>query len=431
MTLAVAVAPVLVAGLVAPAAAAPATATATEQLNWVVDASHRVPVSDTELAAHLSADALSEAGGPDAVNKALKQVGSLRVDKTLRTTGSRVQALLSGSATYLTTVSVDDAGLIATMAFGAYRPTPGSWSTLDDTLATLAPHASFASAEIDRHGNCRLVHGVQANTQRPLGSAFKLYVLGALGHAVAGHRASWNEKLAIHQAWKSLPSGQLQDKPAGTKLTLGQYADYMISISDNTAADHLVHRLGQPAVEAELHRLGNAHPSASKPFLTTRELFALKGHDYPDTADRYLALPRPLRRLLLPALDRVPRNDIDVWSKPRKAEQLEWFGSPTDMCRAFAGLWRQHQRPGMAPLGNALSINDGGIGLDRKQYPQVWFKGGSEPGVLTLNYLARSSDGRLLVSSVMLTDPGHALDSATVTPAALALARGGIELADR
>ena len=85
----------------------------------------------------------------------------------------------------------------------------------------------------------------------------------------------------------------------------------------------------------------------------------------------------------------------------------------------------------MGAIGDALAINDGGIGLDRATYPLVWFKGGSEPGVLTVNYLARTSTGQLLVSSLMLANPGSAFDEAAIIGEVLALARGGIQLTGR
>ena len=114
---------------------------------------------------------------------------------------------------------------------------------------------------------------------RPLASAFKLYVLGALAHAVHERDASWSQTLAIHEDWKSFPSGDLQNLPAGTLLPLGTYADKMISISDNTAADHLLHFLGPTAMQCQLRLFGNTHARLDNPFLTTRELFTLEPHD--------------------------------------------------------------------------------------------------------------------------------------------------------
>ena len=53
--------------------------------------------------------------------------------------------------------------------------------------------------------------------------------------------------------------------------------------------------------------------------------------------------------------------------------------------------------------------NDGGIGLDPAQWPTVWFKGGSEPGVLTLGYLATNSKGQTFVVVAMLANLAAAL----------------------
>ncbi|MFB4303287.1 serine hydrolase [Actinomadura sp. NTSP31] len=232
------------------------------------------------------------------------------------------------------------------------------------------------------------------------------------------------------QIVRKAPSGILQNKPAGTKVTLGQYADYMISISDNTAADHLIHRLGRGAVETELPRLGNRHQRGDHPFLTTRQMFALKGAGYPARADRYLALPQRERAAALPGLDAVPLDQITPWQQPRDIDSIEWFAAPTDMCAALGGLDDRSARPGQSGVGKALAINDGGIGLDRAAYPKVWFKGGSEPGVVTMNYLARTSRGRTIVTSVMLSDPKTAFKG-TVDLDALAVARAGVQLAAR
>ena len=126
---------------------------------------------------------------------------------------------------------------------------------------------------------------------------------------------------------------------------------------------------------------------------------------------------------MLPALDRVPRTALSGWETPRMIDRAEWFGSPRDMCQAYAGLWAQ-QEP---PVNAALSINDGGIALPAAEFPTVWFKGGSEPGVLTLNYLARAADGTLVAASVMLSDPDNPLNE-TAPPQAVALLRGAIPL---
>ena len=230
--------------------------------------------------------------------------------------------------------------------------------------------------------------------------------------------------MAINDAWKSLPSGVLQNEPAGTELPLSEYADKMISISDNTAADHLIHFLGRNAVQDQLFRFGNSRPQSDIPFPTTRELFALKSVQYPTLADGYLSLPRPLRTSALGAADQIPLSDLSIWSTPEKIDQIEWFASATDICRAYAGLWRENE----PQIGAALSINDGGIGLDRSADPTVWFKGGSEPGVLTLNYLIRSANGRITVTSVLLGNPNANINEWTAIGVGFAAVRAALTI---
>ena len=267
---------------------------------------------------------------------------------------------------------------------------------------------------IGHGGRCRVVNGIHAAAARPLGSAFKLYVLGAIARAVATHRLSCNQEFGLRKQWLSHGGVLVADAP-GTRFTVSQYADYMMSISDNTAATSLIDIAGRGSVQAQLSKFGNAHPTRDIPFLTPRELIALKGVNYPALADHYLALPRPRRTAELAAVDRIPLARAKDWASPRKIGQIEWFASPTDMCRAYAGLWRQYGQPGQAPIGGALSINPGSIALSPHAYPVVWFKGGSEPGVETLNYFTRAASGHLIVVSLMMADPSAPLSGPATT----------------
>ena len=124
-----------------------------------------------------------------------------------------------------------------------------------------------------------------------------------------------------------------------------------------------------------------------------------------------------------------PGTSCKAWpqASPTDIDTIEWFASPDDICRAFAGLQQLAAQPTLAPLGPILSANDGGIGLDPAQWPTVWFKGGSEPGVLTLGYLATNSKGQTFVVAAMLSDPAAAL-SPSATAGLLAIVRGAFEL---
>jgi hypothetical protein len=244
---------------------------------------------------------------------------------------------------------------------------------------------------------------------------FKLYVLATVANDVRSGRLSWDQEVALTNNLRSLPSGLTQIEPAGTRFTVSELAQLMISGSDNTAADRLAALVGRSSLEAQVATT-SAHASLDQPFLRTRELFVLKYANYPYYARTDLALPDAKRTAYLSnVIDRVPLSDLDLAAAatgaPRSVGSLEWFASPADICAVYSQLYSDASSSLLAPVSTALSYNDGGIGLTRSAWPLVWFKGGSEQGVLTLGYLARRADGTVAVVVLQLSDPSKPIAS--------------------
>ncbi len=406
-----------------------AVATAAAQVAWLLDVSRRLPVSAAEATAHLSPEFLAAVGGVAGFTATLRQVAGpagLQRTRDVEVTATSAQVVVAGAAPLLVQLGTAPDGRISSLLFVPWSPTPTTTAEAARRLAAVAPQTSVLVARVDG-GRCVPVFAARADTARPLGSAVKLWVLGAVAQAVRDGRTSWTEQLPIRADRISLPSGTFQTLPVGTRLPVTDYADAMISISDNTATDHLIGRIGRPAVERQFTAFGMARPDRNTPLLTTRDLFVLKGS--PSAAawqQAYRLLDPAGRRVLLErVLPLVPVASVTPWTTPVAVDQVEWFGSPADVCRAFAGLARQAADPALAPVGEALSINDGGIGVARRTLPTVWFKGGSEPGVLTLNHLVRDARGRVFVSSVMAADPAKPLPAAA-TAELTAIARAGL-----
>jgi hypothetical protein len=95
----------------------------------------------------------------------------------------------------------------------------------------------------------------------------------------------------------------------------------------------------------------------------------------------------------------------------------------------FASLAALARQPRLAPLAGILERNDGGMSLDPGRWRPVWFKGGSEPGVLTLSYLATTRTGHAYVAGVLAESPSAPLaqDSAVLT--LTAAVKGALQLA--
>jgi hypothetical protein len=90
-------------------------------------------------------------------------------------------------------------------------------------------------------------------------------------------------------------------------------------------------------------------------------------------------------------------------------------------------------QPGLAPafprVASILAINNGSLSLDPRQWSSVWFKGGSEPGVLTLNYLATTRTGQSYMVSALAANPSAPIP-ATATAQLIGAVKGAFTLAD-
>jgi hypothetical protein len=406
------------------------------QLRWLIGAMARLPLSGAQVRAHFDAAFLAQVS-PAAVNEMLQEAISIdllsfRVNQPGTLVASISADGVGGRAEIWLTV--DSRGLISWLRIGpaATGPTSTSWASVDDILRSVAPQVHLLVAQVS-NGSCQPVHGIDPATAAPLGSAFKLYVLDALGTAVASGKVRWNQQLSVTSQVKGLPPGELQIEPNGTQVSVLDAAAKMISLSDNTAADMLINLVGRPAVEAALTATGMARPAMNRPFLTTREIFVLKLDQWPALAKRYIAADEPGRRALLASVvDRAPLPTAaaaGAWTTPRDINSLEYFASASDICRAYAALAALGRQPGLTPIGQVLSVNDDGLQLDPAQWRTTWFKNGSEPGVLALAYLATTRTGRSYVVTVLADNPSQPIDETTAIPAILSAVKGAFTLA--
>lgn len=312
---------------------------------------------------------------------------------------------------------------------GTATEPPQSWEALKTSLAAMGTRSALLAARLEGD-RCVPLQAVHPTDALAVGSTFKLYVLLAVAKQVEAGALAWSMPVTVREVWKSWPSGTLQDEPAGTQLPLREVAQRMIAISDNTAADHLIHTVGRAAVERALTQAHHATPALNLPFLTTRELFALKLDTTEAQRAAYLRLSPAQRRAYLARLDARPLPPLasaSGWKEPIAIDSLEWFASPADLCQAMAAL---KDAGGSAPDAPPLAIlgKNPGVAVDRSVWSYVGFKGGSEPGVINLTFLLqRRSDRAWFVFTLTVNDTRRELDQGQV----VSLAEGALQLLGR
>lgn len=290
-----------------------------------------------------------------------------------------------------------------------------SFTTPDDTLERVAAdiealpgRTGFLVAALDEKGNARILDAQRSDEQFAIASTFKLYVLAELANQVSRGERSWQDVAPLtHRSFSSAAtSGWPKDSP----MTLHSMASMMISVSDNSATDSLLFKLGREAVEKRLAFVGHSAPDKTLPFLSTAEAFALKAN--PDLRDRFLNIGEATQRDMLVSdaasltLDKI---DNEALSKgPASIDGIEWFASPTELLMLLNHI-RETKSDTMLSI---MGINPGLPKASAKQWRYVGYKGGSEPGVISMSYLLQSNDGEWYVATGSWNNTAAEVDNA-------------------
>ncbi|MDV6375180.1 serine hydrolase [Deinococcus arenicola] len=296
-----------------------------------------------------------------------------------------------------TSVSLDDQGRFTSLLLRPAAPNI-SYTTLEEARAAFAAlpgNVSLLVQEVEQSQAQQPQPLADLNSRKPLaiGSAFKLAILGELQAQVSRGEKQWTDEVTLTDADKSLPSGTLQDAPAGGKYSLRDLAARMISQSDNTATDLLLKAVGRAGVEARLGQ--SAIPS-------TREFFALKNPANLGLlrAYRSAGLDREKRREVLKQAGTAPLPGAALFAQGKTAAQdVEWFVSAQRLCRLMAdvaALPETQLNPGVA---------------DPADFSSVSFKGGSEIGVLNLTTQVTTRAGKTVCVSATWNQPRPVDDS--------------------
>lgn len=327
------------------------------------------------------------------------------------------------SSLHLTTISLDAQGRVCgwwVKPAPMHRPR----AELVERTRKLEGDWALALESIDANGKTieRVELGSGGRELFPLGSIFKLYVLAELARQVDAGTLKLDGTLSIVESAKSLPSGKMHELAVGTPVELRAAARDMIAISDNTATDHLLALLGRENVEAHLGEYGNSAPERNRPFLSTLEMFALKGlgkSDYVDVFGKPSLKEAAVawaegsvderRRWLERALDTL---DDDATKRreqiaraynlnalgARSHVEIEWFAKPADVVALIAKAVRGELVSASASRTFLDVYAAGSAVYERPEVVAQGFKGGSEAHVLAFSSRVVLRDGRCVIA---------------------------------
>ena len=287
-------------------------------------------------------------------------------------------------------------------------------ASLDAVVAALKAEPGLTGFTLARLDNGPLAASLSLNADRPaaIGSVFKLAILAELIRAINRGEHHWDEIITLDGS--ALPGGFYTSKPAGTQATLREVTEKMISVSDNSATDILLALAGRAKVEAMLPVIGWHDAARNRPMLSTLDMFKLKGLQGGALGRRWPTLGEGARRALLASeITPAPLGAIDpMLFRDNRPTLLgvEWFASPADLARTMD--WIRHNTetgPG-AEARRILAMNPGVGPAAASRWNYVGYKGGSEPGVISMSFLLQARDGHWYALSASWNDPAAVVD---------------------
>ena len=218
--------------------------------------------------------------------------------------------------------------LICTVALGCVmgvQQPSGNLKSIDEAVASFAGLAGFYAKNLTTGEEV----AVNADTRFPTASTIKTAVMLEVFHQAAEGSVSLDETLPLTDAVKVGGSGVLNGMSAGIRLPIRDLVHLMIVLSDNTATNMLVARVGTKRIDDRLVSLGfkgtkifrptfrdgkpDVHPELEKEFglgmSTPREmgrLMALIAEGKAVNPDASRAMLNTLRRQNDRAM--IPRN---------------------------------------------------------------------------------------------------------------------------
>ncbi len=283
-----------------------------------------------------------------------------------------------------TNITVEDNKWKVTGLF--FQPSFKKTETIDDVASSFEkmPYSSKAVLLKRLSGLEDNIYAKNETKPLAIGSTFKLYVLAWL----VENDVNWNKVIKLSSKQKSLPSGRIQNMPENTPFTIFSLAQAMISESDNTAADMLIGFIGRENIEKSLPFFFNSYQKLNTPFLKTSEIFKLKADE--DLLAKYALSDVKNRRKILKELVKRPIPPVEKFlaDKPKAVTSVEWFASMEDVCRLFDYFRKKNN-----PYANAILSLNNGLNLQSQAFKYVGYKGGSEKGVLSMNWLIQAKSG--------------------------------------
>ena len=291
-----------------------------------------------------------------------------------------------------------------------------SWQAIEEDARALP---GLCSLELRELATGRVLVSLEPSLRLGIGSTSKLVIFSCLLDRIAAGRLAWSHRIELEARAISGSSGVMHCWPVGSPLTVHTAAVLMLTMSDNTAADLLLHELGREAVEEVAGEIATPGSAARARFPSTRAFLKLAACSAAQQAE-YRDVAPEQQLPMLERLESAPPELGDVTSQALP-DGVGWYFSALEICNLLERIRSQIEDDEVARA--LLGASPQAIAAPAWAY--VGSKGGSSPGRFSLAALLRSPKGRWLGACLTInTEP-----EAVSVPAYAGLIRRATDLA--
>jgi len=244
--------------------------------------------------------------------------------------------------------------LLSNVWVGLFSPYAFGQQLLQEYIATLDSTVELSYIIQNKEGE--VLAKLNADKQIPSASIIKIPLLVYLMEEVEEGKLTLKENYKLKKSDKVGGSGELQFKPVGYHLTYEYLASEMIRISDNTATNILIRKVGLKPFQEWLHTNGYKATQLNR-YMMDFDAIALGQQNYTSSEE--------MNRLLLNLLNEKLLNKTSTF------QVIEWLKN----CEDNSTL------PHLLPSGVAIAHKTGTLEYVRGDAGILY---GNEPIVLTV-----------------------------------------------
>ncbi len=158
-------------------------------------------------------------------------------------------------------------GITGYFYFSKLEKRKASWKILENRILREYDDFQGEAAVVVKDLNTGWQIRIKEDKLFPSASLVKIPIMASCFYAVKEGRIRLEETLKLKAGQRALGSGCLKDAPAGAEFSISKLIEYMITQSDNTAANMLIDRIGIDCLNGYFKKLGQKNTNISRPMM--------------------------------------------------------------------------------------------------------------------------------------------------------------------